>query len=568
MRGLRWLGCVLWLLGGGCERPSAVSRTFPAAPPFPAQWVDVAEEAGLRFRHDHGGFGRKYFVEIMGPGCGFFDYNGDGWLDIYLLQGSLLPGHPPAPPPRNALYRNNGDGTFTDVTQEAGVGDTGYGMGLCVGDYNNDGLLDLYVTNWGPNALYRNNGDGTFTDVTQEAGVGDPGYSTSAAFLDYDQDGDLDLFVVNYVVYRIEDDVYCGAKAGPIGEKAYCIPSVYVGEPDRLYRNNGDGTFTDVTQEAGIHDESRGLGIALCDFDEDGDVDIYVTNDLDPNNLWRNNGDGTFTDVGLEAGIAYAYGGKAQAGMGTDWGDFDGDGDFDLIVCNFSQDYNTLYENLGGGLFEDATETYGLGRPLYPYLTFGVDFFDADLDGDLDLFFANGHVTDDISYFVGSVAFAQRNLLFANEGERFVDVSDRAGPGLQEVKVSRGAAFGDFDNDGDVDILIANWNDSPTLLRNDYRGGGHWILLELLGDDCPLPPIGAKVEIRANGRRWVEELRGATSYCSQNDLRLHFGLGSVERIEAMKVRWPCGRISQWKDLAVNAWYRLREGHPKAMLASG
>ncbi|MCS6805482.1 MAG: CRTAC1 family protein [Acidobacteriota bacterium] len=520
----------------GCQRQSA----GPASGSVHL-FVPVQDQAGLLFTHVHGGSGRKYMIETMGSGGGFLDYDNDGWLDIYLVQSGPLPGFSDQTPLPNKLYRNNGDGTFTDVTEQAGLGDTSYGMGCAFGDIDNDGFIDIFVTNFGPNKLYRNNGDGTFTDVTERAGVGDPRWGSSAAFADYDGDGFLDLYVVNYVNFSLDRNIYCGEP----GLQTYCHPDVYDGVPDILYRNNGDGTFTDVTRQAGLYidakDQSKGLGVVWSDYDNDGDADIFVANDSTRQFLFRNNGNGTFTEIGVSAGFAYNGQGKTTAGMGIDAGDYNGDGFFDLFITNLDFETNTLYHSLGDGSFEDRTDTTGLAAPSLTRVGFGTNFFDFDNDGDVDLFVANGHIIDNIARQNPSLSYEQPAQLYENLGRGpFADISARAGAFFRTPWVGRGAAFGDVDNDGDVDILQTNNNQRALLLRNEIGHRQNWVMLKLASRHRGRDAIGARVTLVAGDLTQIEEVRSGSSYLSQNDLRVHFGIGNRQTIDYIEIRWPEG----------------------------
>ncbi|HID94786.1 MAG TPA: CRTAC1 family protein, partial [Candidatus Latescibacteria bacterium] len=447
------------------------------------------------------------------------------------------------------LYRNNGDGTFTDVTREAGVGDTSFGMGASAADYDNDGFIDIYVTNFGPNILYRNNGDGTFTDVTEAAGVGDDGLGVSSAFFDYNNDGYLDLYVANYVDSPVKKNKWCGR--GSIG--LYCSPDEFDGRSDVLYRNNGDGTFTDITKKAGLYTTAgRGLGVVCGDYDNDGDIDIYVANDRTPNFLYRNNGDGTFTDVALFSGVAFNEDGMAEAGMGVDFGDYDNDGDLDIIVINFLHESNTLYRNQGGSFFTDVTFQVGLGKESFPYTAFGTNFFDYDNDGDQDIFCANGHVDPNISLIDRSSSYPQMNQLFRNNGDgTFTEVSLDSGDYFLVKEVSRGAAFGDYDNDGDVDIYVVNSNQRATLLRNEGGNQNNWLMIKMVGRKSNRDGIGARIKVWSGSTFQMDEVKSGSSYASQNDLRMHFGLGKRDKAELIEIRWPSGTLQRLKDVPAN-----------------
>ena len=540
---------------------------------------DATQEAGIGFVHVNGANGQKFVIETVGPGVGFFDYDGDGRLDIYLINGAAVPGTEYDPAPQNALYRNRGDGTFADVTEHTGVGDTGYGMGCAVGDYDNDGDLDLYVTNFGANVLYRNEGDGTFADVTGAAQVGDEGWGASAAFADIDRDGFVDLYVGNYHNFSIANHRVCAE--GGSGLQLYCGPEAFDGVPDVLYRNEGDGTFADITVAAGLGSaEGKELGVVFGDVDLDGDPDLYLANDKTLNFLYLNDGTGHFAEEALLAGVAYNEDGDVEAGMGVDMGDYDNDGDPDLFVTNFQWETNTLYnsKNLGDGTFVDETFLAGLGKGTIAYLAWGTRFFDADNDGDRDLFIANGHLESDVEQYENAT-FPQRNQLFLNTGDgRF---EEYAADGGALKRVSRGAAFGDYDDDGDIDVLVANVATSPTLMRND-GAGGHWVRLRLAGRDSNRAGIGTRVEVASGGqvnaykslknnnlspppqvasggRVQTDEVRSGASFLSQSDLRLHFGLGTATSIERVVVYWPSGRVEEYADLGINQEHKLVEG---------
>ncbi|MYA70469.1 CRTAC1 family protein [Candidatus Poribacteria bacterium] len=483
----------------------------------------------------------------MGSGVALFDFDNDGDLDLYLVNGSDLPGATASIPPTNRLYRNDGD-TFTDVTTQAAVGDTGYGLGCCVGDYNNDGFTDLYVTNYGANVLYHNNGDGTFTDVTGSAGVEGDRFSSGCAFVDLDADGYLDLYVVNYVQFDLETNPECNRQ----GVRTYCTPEALQGATDILYRNNGDGTFTDVTAKAGIGGaDGKGLGIVCGDIDNDGDVDIFVANDTTPNFLYRNDSDTAIrmTEDALFAGVALSEEGRAYSGMGANLGDFDNDGYLDIVITNFQDQTNSLYHNAQSGFFNEMSFAKGIGERSLPYLAWGVDLIDFNNDGWLDLFVANGHLDDNVAEIDPIGTYAQPNQLFlSNGGINFVEAVDAA---IADQKVSRGTAFGDIDNDGDVDIVVSNLKDTPTLLRNDSDKTSRWLSVKLVGTHCNRDAIGARVTVVSGNLTQIREVKSGSGYLSQNDLRLHFGLGDATRVDRLTVRWLCGKVQTLQNIETN-----------------
>lgn len=521
-----------------------------------SRFVDVAQSAGIDFVHRSGATGARYLPETYGSGAAFLDFDGDGALDLYLVNSGRLPALSTAPVAANALYRNEGAGRFS--AQNAGVGDRGYGMGAAVGDFDNDGWADLYVTNFGPNALFHNRGAGRFADVTTSADVGCPRWGTSAAFADVDLDGDLDLFVGNYLDYPTEDPLVC--RVGTSEERLYCDPRKFGGAVDRLYINEGDagtGAFADRTAAFGlVSTAGKELGVVFGDYDQDGDPDLYLANDLVPNMLYRNDG-ARFVDRGLASGTSLNGEGGVEAGMGVDMADADGDGYLDLFVTNFQWESNTLYRNLGGTFFADATVVAGITRASMAFLGFGTGFFDFDNDGDLDLFVANGHVYDNVEQVDRAAEYAQRNQLLENVGAgTFVERGD-LGPGLSLVQVSRGSAFGDIDGDGDLDIAVNNSNDRPALLRNDANGGG-WLGLRLQGAASNRDAIGARVELTTGGRTLVREVRRNASYLSSHDPRVLFGLGNAEVAERVEIRWPSGVVQVVEALPGRQYVVIQE----------
>ncbi len=523
------------------------------------QFVDVAKASDITFKHVNGESGRLYYLETMGSGAAFLDYDNDGDLDLYIVNSAPLPGFVTDTPPINILYRNDGDEGFTDVADEAGVGHLGYGMGCGTADYDNDGDPDLYVTNFGENVLYRNNGDGTFTDVTVHAGVGNGDkWSSSCAFVDYDHDGNLDLYVVNYLDYDIVED---GEWYDTNGRRIYSNPRVYKGVSDTLYRNNGDGTFTDVTQWAGVYnDTGKGLGITCGDYDNDGRIDIYVANDTTPNFLYRNMGDGTFMDLGTIAGVAYNEEGVAEGGMGVDFGDYNNDGLLDIFVTNFSRETNTLYLNNPNGIFTDVTYLVHLGDSSFLKLGFGTKFFDADNDGDMDLFVANGHVYSTVESQSDTIEYAQTDQLFLNMGESsFLDVSEEYGAYFSVKRVSRGAAFGDYDNDGDTDIFVVNLNKKAALLRNDGGNRNNWLKIKTVGVKSNRDGIGARIKVVTRSHTQVKEVQAGSSYLSGQDLRLIFGLGAETRAKKVIITWPSGLDQTLMDVVANQFLIITEG---------
>lgn len=536
---------------------------------LPVRFVNVAREAGLRTRTIFGSEkNNRYLLETTGCGVAFFDYDDDGWLDIFLVNGTRFESNfPKGSEPTNRLYKNNRDGTFTDVTVKAGLARTGWGQGVCIGDYDNDGHDDLFVSYWGENALYRNNGDGTFTDMAAKAGVTTAGgklkrWNTGCAFLDYDRDGWLDLFVANYIDFDpatvpVPESGLCQYK----GLKVACGPPGLQGGRNILFRNNRDGTFTDVSEKAGIWKTpgTYSLGVLVSDFDNDGWPDIYVANDSSSSALYHNNGDGTFREIAIEAGVAFSADGKTQAGMGVAAADYDGDGRFDIVKTNFAGDTSSLYRNLGENLFEDLTYKAGLGRNTR-FLGWGVGFLDLDNDGLPDILLANGHVFPEVGESNVESGYRQRKVLYRNLGDgRFADVSLDGGTGILEAVPARGCAFGDFDNDGDIDVVVNCTNDVPQLLRCDGSAGNNWLKVKLIGVKSNRSAIGARVYCKPEGgRKQMEEIRSGGSYLSQNDLRAHFGLGKA-RTADLEIQWPSGQVDRVSRAAANQVLKVVEG---------
>ena len=517
---------------------------------FGVAFVEIAEESGIHFKHTDGESGKRLFNEQYGAGCGFLDYDNDGDLDIYLINAGPQGENGDHPLPTNVLYRNNGDGSFTDVTAAAGVGDTRYGVGATIGDYDNDGDIDLYLTNFGDNALYQNNGDNTFTDVAVSAQVADAEWGTSCAFADLDNDGFLELYVTNYADYTLEAHKTCYRHNIAV----YCGPSSYPPQPDRLYHNRGDGTFIDLTEQRGLRSVSaaHGLGVAIGDSDNDGDADIYVANDQDFNFLFENRGDGHFEEIGLLSGVSCSDTGKAEAGMGVDFADYDNDGKLDLTVSNFQNETNTLYHNEGDNFFLDATIPAGVAEHTHRYLGWGIGFLDYDNDGHKDIFVANGHTMDNIAAVDRSTTTPQQNRLFRNLGDgTFADVTAQLGAGLALRKTSRAAAFGDYDNDGDIDILVTNWNQTVDLLRNEGGNRNNWIQIQAIGTQSNRSAIGARIKVVTGELTQYGEVKSSGSYLAFSDLRVHFGLKAAEKVDLLEIRWPSGIVDTTTNLPVN-----------------
>ncbi|MBM4091012.1 MAG: CRTAC1 family protein [Planctomycetes bacterium] len=555
--GRTWTAIAIVVACSSCSRHEPPAP-LPSTPACPIQFRDVTRSTGITFVHTDGGSGNRYIVETVTGGLALFDYDGDGLIDIYFLNGAPLLGTPVDRPPTNALYRNEGNWRFTDVTSRAGVGDAGFGLGVAVADYDNDGHLDIYVNNYGPNVLYRNEGDGTFTDVTRQAGV-DAGnlVGAGACFLDADRDGWLDLYVANYVDFTYDRHV-----TYPIqGYEHYAGPRDFNGVADILFRNNGDGTFSDVSKESGIGlHAGTGMGIVCADYDDDGDTDIFVLNDVAGNFLFVNDGTGRFEEKGLLTGFAYDGFGQALGSMGIDCGDYNNDGLLDFLMTSYQDELPVLYKNLGNGSFEDATNESGVGAGSLPYVNWGVTLADFDNDGDRDAFIACGHLQDEVDKYDDSTSYEVRNIVMMNGGGgRFVNVSDACGDGLAPKRSSRGAAFDDLDNDGDIDAVILNSRREPTVIQNVSRANNHWIQIQLRGVQSNRDGVGSRIEVAAGDSRQIAEVHSGRGYQSHYGLRVHFGLGRHSRLDRLRVRWPSGVEDVLHDVPVDQLITVREG---------
>ena len=521
------------------------------------QYINVARTAGISFKHENGASSEKYMPETMAAGAIIFDFDADGLQDLFFINGGSFVNPRVAMASRHRLYRNTGSGKFADMTESSGIGMSGFGMGACSADYNNDGLVDLYVTAFDSNRLYRNSGKGAFVDVTQTARTAAGLWSTSCAFADIDNDGDVDLYVTRYVDFARDNNKYCRLLENV---RAYCHPNEYRGVPDLLFRNNGDGTFTDVSRDAGITKIGNGLGVVFGDYDEDGWIDIYVANDSTPNFLYRNKGKGVFEEVGFWSGVAVGHDGKPLAGMGTDMGDMNGDGLLDILVTNLDGQTHSLYKNIGKGLFADVTFPSGVGEATLPFVGFGTAFVVYDNDSDLDLAIANGDVIDNVQRLRDSTSYEQLNLLLQNDGTgRFKSVGASSGPGFAIKKASRALATGDLDNDGDLDILVSNVGDSPDLLQNEGGNRANSILVRIVGVNSNRDGIGARVKFFLGEKTLMRHVKAGSSYLSQNDLRVHFGLGDAPRANHLEVHWPGGGVDRVDDVSANQILTVREG---------
>ncbi len=540
---------------------AAIASTAPVRAPAGAQSVqfrNVARDVGILFGHDNDRSEDRHLPETMGSGGVVWDYDNDGWADVLLVGGGPLAGErQTGDGPHHRLFRNRGDGTFADVTAASGLNGDGHGMGACAADYDNDGWTDLFITGVAADNLYRNAGDGQFVDVTVEAGIDAGPWSASCAFGDVDNDGDVDLYVTRYVDWSIDNNRHCTNSNVP----AYCHPNIYNPVPDTLYRNNGDGTLTDVSREAGVGIvEGNGLGVAFGDYDQDGWIDIHVANDALPNFLFHNTGGGGFEENGFFAGVAVGANGEAQAGMGTDMADTDGDGLFEILVTNLDKETHSLYQNLGGGLFADVTVESGLAQATRPFVGFGAAFFDYDNDSDLDLAIANGDVIDNVSLYRDDTTYPQRNLLLRNDGVgRFTDVGPESGPGFALEKVSRGLLVGDLDNDGDLDVIVTNNGQEADVLRNDGGRANAALMVRAVGSISNRDGIGARLTLSGGGRVLVREVRAGSSYLGQNDLRVHFGIGAARMADRLEIRWPGGVIDVIEDIESNHILTVVEG---------
>jgi enediyne biosynthesis protein E4 len=547
-------------LGSALGRMDSTIPTLAANDTAPAFEEIPPAASGISWVHVSGQSSEMYMPETVGPGCAFLDYDNDGWMDIYLVNSGACDFYQPSTPLRNALYRNNRDGTFTDVTLKAGVAGNAYGMGVAVGDYDRDGLPDLYVTQYPHSILYHNNGDGTFTDVTAKAGVAAPGWATSAVWFDYDNDGLLDLFVCRFVDFDKSKNIYCGY--GASNRRWYCKPNVYVPAPCWLFRNNGDGTFTDVSKESGIAKSlAKAWGVVAADINNDGWMDLFVGNDTVPNFLFANRGKGRFEEIGTLAGVGYGSFGLARSGMGVDAGDYDQDGWLDLFVANVDHESFALYHNSKDESFTDATVGSGIGSSTRLLSGWGLKFFDYDNDGNLDLLLGNGHPDLMVENRMQDVTYREPMLLFRNVGGNFKNVSLQSGPSFSKNLAARGLALGDFDNDGAVDVLVAQNDGAPVLMRNNAGRRNHWLGVRLIGHKANIDAVGAKLSYQSGDLLRHQWKVGGGSYLSSHDPRIVLGLGQRTKIDWMEVKWPnpSGKTERFTDLPVDRYVTIEEG---------
>jgi len=540
--------------------PALVVSAFVSPQNLPGgmvQFIEVAQKIGVTFKHENGASPDKLLPETMSGGVVMFDYNNDGWPDLFFVNGGSFVDKKVAASANHRLYRNTGDGKFADATESSGIGTFGFGMGGCAADYDNDGWADLYVTAVGGNKLYHNTHNNSFVDVTDSAGVGAGLWSASCAFGDIDNDGNVDLYVTRYVNFAPDNIKVCMLFKDV---RSYCHPNVYSSVPDILFRNKGDGTFTDVTKEAGVYKAGNGLGVVFGDYDDDGWIDIYVANDATPNFLFHNKGKGVFEDVGLWSGTAVGVDGKPLAGMGTDMGDVNGDGLLDIFVTNLDGQTHSLYKNLGKGLFTNVTFSSGIGEATLPYAGWGAAFFDYDNDGDLDLAVADGDVLDNAKLIRDNSSYEQLNLLFRNDGSgKLASVGPLSGSGFALKKASRALAVGDLDNDGDLDVVVSNIGATVDVLQNEGGNRSNCILLRTFGSSSNHDGIGARLKLSVGGKSFVREVKAGSSYLAQNDLRVHFGLGNAQKADRLEIRWPGGATEVIENIEANRFVTVRQG---------
>jgi hypothetical protein len=557
------LGAVFLSLTGGASIPATLSAAQSSKPPtsIPVRYTDVRENAKITFQQDSTQTEEKHYLETMGTGVAWLDYDQDGLMDLYFVQSAATDIYKPPHPLRSALYHNNGDGTFTDVTEKAGVAGEGhYGQGVAIGDFDNDGYPDLYVTGYQRAILYHNNGNGTFTDVTAKAGVADEGgWSTSAGWFDYDKDGWLDLVVTNYIDWSPKNNIWCGERRP--GYRSYCHPGNYKGQRIKLYHNNHDGTFTDVSDPSGVgKPEAKGMGVVLADFNNDGWPDIAVANDSWPNFLFINKHNGTFEDVSLVSGLAASEDGKYEAGMGIDAADVDGDGWMDVYITHLDFELNRLYRNSQDGTFTDETFRSRIGNKAVLLSGVAMKFLDYDNDGWNDILQLNGAMLDNVSLYHGEVSYKEPLLMYRNLGKgEFDKVSDSLGSDFVRPIVGRGLATADFDNDGDIDIVTNNRGDFPSLLRNDGGNANHWLTVQLIGTESNRDGIGASLKLKSEGSVQVEQAKGGMSYMSASDSRIHFGLGKHTKIESLEITWPSGQVDRLTKVPLDHIVAVKEG---------